>query len=261
MKTYFPVAVALLLGAAIGYCFAPVPPEPVLGGKAEVSTNAPPAVDEGDKSSIRALRARVRELEDLLAKKGVEVERMKEEESERAASRERRFDPRENLERLKKEDPARYAQITNGMAQFRMRRLERTQHKMDILGSVDTSRMSDRARQTHEALLDAIERRETLEDRMRDFMDMTDDERRSIMDELRETNGRIRELNAAERDTLLAKTAEMLGFEGEAAEEIVETVKDIYEATETDHAFGPGRPGGRGGRRGGRGGGNGGGER
>ena len=249
----------MLLGAAIGYCFAPVPPEPVPGGKAEVSTNAPPAVDEGDKSSIRALRARVRELEDLLAKKGVEVERMKEEESGRAARRERRFDPRENMERLKKEDPARYAQITNGMAQFRMRRLERAQHKMDILGSVDTSRMSAEARRTHEALQDAIERREALEDRMRNFMDMTDDERRSTFEEMHETNRKIRELNAAERDTLLAQTAEMLGFEGESAEEIVETIKDIYEATETDHVFGPGGPGGRG--PGWRRGGNGGGER
>ncbi len=246
MKTYFPVAIALLVGAALGYCLAPTSPAPTPEEKTEEAIKNSPAKDEGDKSSTRALRARIKELEDMLAKQGVEVERMKEDESERANRRERRFDPRANMERLKKEDPARYAQITNGMAQFRMRRLERAQHKMDILSSVDTSRMSAEARQTHEALQDAIEKREALEDKMRSFMDMTDDERRSVMEEMRETNGKIRELNAAERDTLLTQTAEMLGFEGEAAEEIVETVKDIYEATETDHMFGPGGPGGRG---------------
>ncbi len=251
MKSYFPVAIALLAGAALGYCLAPSSSAPaaVEEAKTEDAVSEATVQDEGDQSSLKALRARVRELEGLLKEKGVEVEQLKEEENEREARRERRFDPRAEMERIKKEEPERYAQMTNHMAQFRRRRLERAQHKMDILGSVDTSRMSAEARQTHEALQDAIEAREMLEDKMKNFMEMSDEERQSVMEEMHEATHKLMELNEAERDNLLTQTAVDLGFEDDDAAEIVETVKQIYEATDAGNWFGPG---GRRGRRGGR---------
>ncbi|MBR3956263.1 MAG: hypothetical protein IKJ89_00230 [Kiritimatiellae bacterium] len=250
LRNFSPVVISLLVGAALGYCLGPVSspaPAPEPEKKAEPEQVKQPEY-RGERAD-RALRARIKELEGMLAKQGVEVEKMKEEETER---RERpRFDPRAEMERLKTEDPARYAQITNGMAQFRQRRLERAQSKIDFLSSVDTSNMSPGARKTHEDLQDMIARREEIESKMHSIMDMTDDERHALFGEMRETDERIRELNRLERENLLVQTAETLGFVGEDAKEIAETVKGIYEAT--DSGWNWGGPGG-GGRRGGRGG-------
>jgi len=258
-RAFFPIAVALLVGAALGYCLAPSSaPAPADEPEAKPERAQRPRQGDGsDRSEARRLRARVRELEEALAKQGVEVEQAKEEDERR----ERRFDPRAEAERLQREDPARYAQMTNGMAQFRRRRLERAQSKIDFLSSVDTSRMSPEARRTHEELQGMIERREELEDRMRNFLDMTEDERRAAFEEMREADGRIRELNRAERENLLVQTAETLGFRGDDAKEIAETVKGIYEATDSGWGGGrgPGGPGGWGGGRGNRGGNRGGG--
>ncbi len=241
MKTYFPVAIALLVGAALGYCLAPASPAPSVEHNMDEDAKVVPTQVEGDAASTRALRARVRELEKMLARRGVEAEKTNVDETERATRRGRRFDPRAEMERLKKEDPARFAQMTNRMAQFRRRRLEHAQYKMDILDSVDTSKMSAEARQIHEALQNAIEEREALEEKMRNFMDMSDEDRRQVMEKMHEVNGRIRELNGTERDNLIAQTVESLGLDGDDAMDVVETVKAIYEAT-TDHGrgFGPG---------------------
>lgn len=253
LRNFSPVVVSLLVGAAIGYCLGPTStPAPkqepeVTGAQAERSRRGG---DSGERAANRALRARVKELEDMLAKQGVEVEKMKEEETTRRERRERPRDFRAEMERMKTEDPARYAQMTNGMAQFRQRRLERAQSKIDFLASVDTSKMSSGARMTHEELQALIEKREMLEDKMR--MDMEENERRELFDTMRETDMRIHELNGLERENLLVQTAETLGFSGTDAKEIAETVKGIYEATDNGWGGrGPGGPSGRGGRRGG----------
>lgn len=252
IKTFSPIVISFMVGTAIGFCFSPAAKAPELQPerKAEEPRNARTADDaSGERSANRALRARIRELEEMLAKQGVEVEKMKDEES---ARRERpRFDPRAEMERIKKEDPERYTQMTNGMAQFRRQRLERAQTKMDFLSSIDTSRMSPGMLKVHTDLQDMIEKREAAEEKMRGFMDMTEDERHAAFQEMREIDDKIRELNRAERDNLLVQTTEALGFQGEDAAEIIDTVKSIYEATDSGWG-GPGGPGGRG-RMGGRG--------
>ena len=259
LRNFSPIVISLLVGAALGFCLGPLStpaPAPEPEQKAEPEqAKQPDRRDRGDRAANRALRARIKELEDMLATQGVDGEKMTEEETDR---RERpRFDPRAEMERLKTEDPARYAQITNGMAQFRQRRLERAQSKIDFLSSVDTSKMSPGARKTHEDLQEMIARREEIESKMHSIMDMTDDERHALFGEMRETDERIRELNRLERENLLVQTAETLGFSGDDAKEIAETVKGIYEATDSGFGFGPpGGPGGPGGpgRRRGRGG-------
>ena len=252
IKTFSPIVISFMVGTAIGFCFSPAAKAPELRPerKADEPRNARTADDaSGERSANRALRARIRELEEMLAKQGVEVEKMKDEES---ARRERpRFDPRAEMERIKKEDPERYTQMTNGMAQFRRQRLERAQTKMDFLSSIDTSRMSPGMLKVHTDLQDMIEKREAAEEKMRGFMDMTEDERHAAFQEMREIDDKIRELNRAERDNLLVQTTEALGFQGEDAAEIIDTVKSIYEATDSGWG-GPGGPGGRG-RMGGRG--------
>ena len=96
-----------------------------------------------------------------------------------------------------------------------------------------------------------IEKREALEEKMHNIMDMTEEDRHALFGEMRETDERIRELNRLERENLLVQTAETLGFSGDDAKEIAETVKGIYEATDSGFGFGPpGGPGGPGRRRG-----------
>ena len=253
LRNFSPVVISLLAGAAIGFCFAPSAGAP----KAAPEKTSPKMVkaesrpDEAAEKEMRVLRSRIKELEDMLAKQGVEVEEMKEE-SSRRERRDRPRDFRADMERLKKEEPERYAQITNSMAQFRRHRLERAQSKIDFLSSIDTSRMSPAMLKVHSDLQDMIEKREAVEEKMRGFMDMTEEERREAFQEIGEIDGRIRELNRAERDNLLVQTAEALGFQGDDAAEIIDTVKSIYEATDSGWGFGgpggPGRRGGRGGR-------------
>ncbi len=250
IRNFSPVVISLLAGAAIGFCFAPSAGAP----KAAPEKTSPKMVkaesrpDEAAEKEMRILRSRIKELEDMLAKQGVEVEEMKEE-SSRRERRDRPRDFRADMERLKKEEPERYAQITNSMAQFRRHRLERAQSKIDFLSSIDTSRMSPAMLKVHSDLQDMIEKREAVEEKMRGFMDMTEEERREAFQEIGEIDGRIRELNRAERDNLLVQTAEALGFQGDDAAEIIDTVKSIYEATDSGWGFGgPGGPGRRGGR-------------
>ena len=253
IRNFSPVVISLLAGAAIGFCFAPSAGAP----KTAPEKTSPKMVkaesrpDEAAEKEMRVLRSRIKELEDMLAKQGVEVEEMKEE-SSRRERRDRPRDFRADMERIRKEEPERYAQITNSMAQFRRHRLERAQSKIDFLSSIDTSRMSPAMLKVHSDLQDMIEKREAVEEKMRGFMDMTEEERREAFQEIGEIDGRIRELNRAERDNLLAQTAEALGFQGDDAAEIIDTVKSIYEATDSGWGFGgpggPGRRGGRGGR-------------
>ena len=253
IRNFSPVVISLLAGAAIGFCFAPsagaTKTAPEKTSPQMVKAESRP--DEAAEKEMRVLRSRIKELEDMLAKQGVEVEEMKEE-SSRRERRDRPRDFRADMERLKKEEPERYAQITNSMAQFRRHRLERAQSKIDFLSSIDTSRMSPAMLKVHSELQDMIEKREAVEEKMRGFMDMTEEERREAFQEIGEIDGRLRELNRAERDNLLVQTAEALGFQGDDAAEIIDTVKSIYEATDSGWGFGgpggPGRRGGRGGR-------------
>ena len=253
IRNFSPVVISLLAGAAIGFCFAPSAGAP----KTAPEKTSPKMVkaesrpDEAAEKEMRVLRSRIKELEDMLAKQGVEVEEMKEE-SSRRERRDRPRDFRADMERIRKEEPERYAQITNSMAQFRRHRLERAQSKIDFLSSIDTSRMSPAMLKVHSDLQDMIEKREAVEEKMRGFMDMTEEERREAFQEIGEIDGRIRELNRAERDNLLVQTAEALGFQGDDAAGIIDTGKSIYEATDSGWGFGgpggPGRRGGRGGR-------------
>ena len=258
LRNFSPIVISLLVGAALGYCLgplsspAPAPaPEPEQKSESE-QAKQPDRGDRGDRAANRALRARIKELEDMLAKQGIEVEKMKEEETTRRDRGPRNWDFRADMERLKKEEPERYAQITNSMAQFRRHRLERAQSKIDFLSSIDTSRMSPAMLKVHSDLQDMIARREEIESKMHSIMDMTEEDRHALFGEMRETDERIRELNRFERDNLLVQTAEALGFQGDDAAEIIDTVKSIYEATDSGWGFGgpggPGRRGGRGGR-------------
>jgi len=242
----FLVAIALLAGIALGYCFGVTTSTTPEQAKAEREKTAkrPPA-DVGEAASVKALRARIADLERQLAKRSSEKlpEVVAAVTNAVAEVRAGRGDPREWMENIKKNDPERYAQMTNRFAQFRRRRAERQQRNLDFLSSVDTSRMSASAKKTHVALQDAIALREQLEAKLHQE-GLSDAERRELFGQMRESEHELRRLRQEERVNLFEATANSLGFEGEDAREIVETLKEVVDSTDSSwHHMGP-PPGG-----------------
>lgn len=231
----FLVVIALLVGVAFGYCSGVTTSTTPEQAKAEREKAAkrPPA-DMGEAASVKALRARIAKLERQLAEAKAkpstnEVEKVVAQDAPRPP---RGGGPREWLENMKKSDPARYTQMTNRFAQFRRRRLERQQRNLDFLASVDTSHMSASAKKTHAALQEAIARREEIEEKLHQE-DLSDAERRALFEQMRESEHELRNLRHAERNNLFEATANALGFEGDDAKEIVGTIKEVIESTES----------------------------
>ena len=257
IKSQMFIAAALLVGVAIGYFAGGDGKSPAAVPEEETPAVKKTVSDKGEEATVKALRHRVAELEKLLAESG--------EKSETAISnavaeavKNRPPEPprgnwRERMEEMRKNDPARYAQMTNRFANWRRTRAEQARNKMEFLSSVDTSHMSAGARKTHDALQELIARREALEAQMQQ-PDLSDEERGKIMHELWSTHGELQRLSGEERKNLIDETAHSLGFEGDDAKEISATLQEVIRAT--DSGFGgfhrgghrgppPGGPGGR----------------
>ena len=249
------IAAALLAGVAIGYF---VKDEPVVAEESATREVAKkPVVDKGEAASVKALRHRVAELEKMLAEQNAKSEAAI---SNAVADARKRVPPepprgnwRERMEEMKKNDPARYTQMTNRFAQWRRSQAERARNKIDFLSSIDTSHMSKGAKETHTALQELIARREELEQRLHQ-PDLTDDERDKLMRELWSSHHELQRLNGEERRNLIDEAARNMGFEGEDAMEVSATIREVIEAT--DSGWGGGRhhgghrgppPGGQGG--------------
>lgn len=169
----------------------------------------------------------------------------------------RNFDPREGLERMRTENPEEYAARTNWMAQVRDLRRQQVVSKLEFLAEIDTSTMSSSEKETHMRLQNLIEEREELQLRLEEGFasaETSGEERRAVLNQMREADRQIAELNVAERENLIKKTAEAAGFSGEDVGQIAGTIMKVIEATE-NNPFGRGNRvdrgwrGGRGGRR------------
>lgn len=246
------IAAALLAGVAIGYF---VKDEPIAAEEPTVEVVPKKAVaDKGDEASVKALRRRIVELEKLLAEKDGKSEIAISNAVAEAAKARPPAPPqqnwRERMEEMKKNDPARYAQMTNRFANWRRNRAEQARNKIDFLSSIDTSRMSTGAQKTHNALQELIARREGIEQQLQS-PDLTDEERGKLMGELHSTHHELMRLSGEERNNLFEETARNLGFEGEDAKEISATIQEVIRATDAGWGGhhgghrGPGGPGGR----------------
>ncbi len=251
MRLNFSVpVVALLAGAAIGFCLHPAPKAVEGAGDAPPGPAAPaagrPIADAAGDAATEALRARIKELETLLADAAKRSDEKPEPPGEDAndGRRERvgfrNF--REEMERMKAEEPERYAQITNQMARARLERAKLVRSKLDFLVSIDPDALaSDDARDTHSRLQSLIARREELEE-MLHGESVSDEERGEIVRELISGMGELGELYSLERDSLLAVAVGELGIDGPAVDDVVAVINDIIDATSM--GFGPPRHGG-----------------
>ncbi len=245
MKKNFIIPVSFLfLGAALGFSFAAAHSETPKCKKCAESAREEKAVKtarqrraENDAEN-KSLRRRVRELEAEKAQAAVSEEAVGQERAER------QLPPRMErggnwLANLKTEDPERYQQITNGMARWRNDRAAQTKSRIDFLSSVDTSKMSRQARETHEKLQALYVERENLQASLDEMMmaggEISGEDRRKLFEQMRDTTREINSLSAQERENLIKQTAETLGFKGEDVGEIAATIKGIIDATETGH--------------------------
>ena len=253
-KTILTALVTLAVGVAIGYFVAPAQkPNNTLSNKEQRPRAKANVANAGEQASLDALRRRIRELERRLADATVSATPI----TNAVSSGENRpaaggFGPpspgewRARMEEMKINDPARYAQMTNRMAQWRSRSIANTQDKLDFFASLDTSAMTPRQRENHEKLQNLLVRREELMQSMDiNNADISDADREKAFREMHELRGQIHSLENAERDMLLNQAARNLGCRGSEARELVDTIKTIYQATQS---WGGGRRGpGRGG--------------
>ena len=227
------IAAALLAGVAIGY-FVKDEPIPAEEPKTEEVAKKQVA-DKGEAASVKALRHRIAELEKALAEKDGKSEIAISNAVAEAVKARPPAPPqqnwRERMEEMKKNDPARYTQMTNRFANWRRSRAEQARNKIDFLSSIDTSHMSAGARKTHDALQELIARREGIEQQLQS-PDLTDEERGKLMGELHSTHHELMRLNGEERNNLFEETARNLGFEGEDAKEISATIQEVIRATD-----------------------------
>ena len=228
------IGFALLAGVAVGY-FVREGGEPSQGGgdgPAVVQKERGRLIsDGGDAATIRSLRLRVSELERLLAAASAPAATAATAVAVAPAGQGRgRGGFNDWLDRLKKTDPARYAQETNRIAGWRRMRAERARSALEFLESVDTSGMSESARRTHADLQNAIARREELEDGLRQE-DLTPEQRQQLFREMREVHRDLMRLNGEERANLITETAKALGFEGDDVKEFSATIQEVINAT------------------------------
>ena len=255
IKSQMFIAAALLVGVAIGYFVKSEPAAVESPSKVEKVAKKPVA-DNGESASVKALRRRIAELEKLLAEKDgkseIAISNAVAEAVKNRPPEPPRRNWRERMEEMKKNDPERYTQMTNRFANWRRSRAEQAQNKIDFLSSIDTSHMSASAKRTHAALQDLITKREEIEEQLQQ-PDLADDQRHSLMEQLRDMRHQIQRLNGEERMNLISEVANSLGFEGEDAKEVTLTLIDVVQATDEGYVphhgghRGP-PPGGQGGR-------------
>ena len=252
-----------MAGAALGYC-ARAPREAGEAESSEISEAQPKLIADAGED---ALRARIAELEAQLAAKSAEGAKASEEETaeeireERMTPEERRArhfkEMREGFEKWRKENPEEFAKMEQRRKDWQARRSERVRSRREFLSSIDTSRMTEEEKGVHDQLQILMQRREELESKISTMTPFENEEEfGELMKQLHEVDHEMRDLNHAEREALLKATAEELGYTGDDAAIIVDTVKEVIDAT-SEGRGGPGPggpgPGGPGGPRGGRG--------
>ena len=156
--------------------------------------------------------------------------------------RPREFTPeamQEWVEKLKKEDPERYAEMQKRREEFKGRMNEGLAKRYDFLGQIDVSNLTPDERQIVET---SLARMEELSVKLA----TAGEDGIPAMMSVRESFGELSELMDGTRDALYSDLATRLGAEGDEAADLVSYIREIQEMTSMRGLFGRPR-GGRGG--------------
>ena len=224
------LVVLFVLGAACGFLLGASTSNKA--PKAEAETT--PAVTKKNKSS------RVEELERQLAEARAENARLRKanEEAEQAVAKAKEGAPQRpqefnfptnidfNAEMRKNMTEEQYTETTNAIAGFRARLAARAKGRMDFLSAVDTSKMSAADRENHEKYLDLMRQREELMGNNKNGIpDM------STIQKMMEIQMQMGPVAKKERATLVNEVTRELGYQGDDAAVVSDTISSIYDCT------------------------------
>ena len=131
-----------------------------------------------------------------------------------------------NAEMKKNLSEEQFTAATNAIAGFRARLAARAKGRIDFLSSVDVSRMSAADRENHEKYLALMKQREELMGKNKNgFPDM------DTIQKMMEIQMQMGPAAKKERSVLVNEVARELGYQGEDAEVVHDTISSIYDCT------------------------------
>ena len=138
------------------------------------------------------------------------------------------------MKQLRKQIPKEhFAEVTNTFAKMRERHLNKAHGKVQYLASIDTSEMTDEQRKKHQRYLELLAKQEELSRKNTGILpDM------STLQEQVELQTELTPLAKEERKLLVDQLSKNLGYEGNDAVVIHETVQDIVDATSPSGVLG-----------------------
>ncbi len=261
------VALPLAAGAVLGFVVrgaverpVEVPEEAQVAAPKTAPTVTPPdAALAAAQANVESLRARVAQLEKLLDEREGNLARLASEaekarataeeppaEAEKVEEAARQRPPRESfrerMERMKNEEPERYAEMQKRQNEFRARMHADNEERGNFIASIDTSRMTAEQKAGHEKLIAAIQTADTLMDRMRPDSEnpLSNEERQAAFATMRE----IGPLMEQERRYILEEVGREYGEDGAAFATYIQNVIDYTSpGPRMNRGRGP-RPGG-----------------
>lgn len=200
---------------------------------AVASTNA---VDD----LTRELSRQVAALQTELADRTSRLEAFEQAEAEREARRQQRTRGMD-MEKLKQEDPERYAEIVKQRQEFGQRIKRATAERATFLMEIDTANMTEEQLANHAALQEKLAQSFDMMNKME-----TEGPSREMFHQMHESYETVQELYAKEREYVLSEVGRSLGYEGQDAVDFAAYINTVFEMTS---ARGRGPSGGRGGGR------------
>ena len=153
--------------------------------------------------------------------------------------------PAEFFAKLRKENPKQYVEMTNNVMRMRTDRRAKTEEKLDFLASIDFAKYGEEAAKDHARLQELLAKQAELEESLNPLDEQASEEdRQKSFAEMLKIGSEIADLNVRERQTLFKAVADEMGCAAEDAENFVETLNDIIDATGGNFGgFGPRRGG------------------
>jgi predicted phage gp36 major capsid-like protein len=164
-----------------------------------------------------------------------------EEKAERPEGDRKRESWTERNERMKTEEPEKYAEMQARREEFKAKMEQRSIDRKEFLSEVNIANMSTEQQENHARLVELTEK---IDATMKLMMSGEADNSRDLRHEMFESFGELGELYTNERQYLLTETAAAVGYEGDEAALFTAHIEDIIENT----SMKPPMMGGRGGR-------------
>ena len=147
----------------------------------------------------------------------------------------------ERMAQLKRDDPARYAEMQKQREDFRQRMQTQADERAEFLKKIDTAAMTDDQRANHEKLAQTVEQARAL---MAQIATMSPEDAAAARQQMAATMGSVSDLYQQERRYLLEQTGRAMGYQQDAeVGQFADYIQQIYDQTTLPRGFGRGNGG------------------